>query len=133
MLGNHFFWPISYTVLNEPQDTLGPFGCKDTLQTHIELSINRNPQIHFCRAVCQPLVPQSIHPSRITSSQVQNPSVVLAKFLSVTFVHLSPMPSPVDAGRMNSSTPISHTCKGLSVVTKISFKLNSGLIIQMLQ
>lgn len=133
MLGNRFFRPISYTVLNEPQDTLGPIGCQGTLQTHIELSINRNPQIRFCRAVCQPLVPQSIHPSRITPSQVQNPLVVLAKFLSVTFVHLSPMPSPVHAGRMNSSTPTSHTCKGLSVVTKISFKLNSGLIIQMLQ
>lgn len=80
MLGkvdNHFFGPVSYAGLNAPQ--VGPFGHQGTLLTHIELPINPKPQIPFCKAALQPLVPQSTHTSRIIPSQVQNLAFVLVK------------------------------------------------------
>jgi len=42
-------------MLNVPWGTVGPFGFQSTLLTHIELAINQNPQILFCRDAFQPL------------------------------------------------------------------------------
>lgn len=60
-------------MLNVPQDTVGPFDHQGTLLTHIELTINQTPQIPFCRAALQLLVPRSRSTSRISPTQVQNP------------------------------------------------------------
>ena len=57
------FTIISYTVLNAPQERVGPFGNQCTLLTHTELTINQNPWIPSCRAALQPLVLQSVHKS----------------------------------------------------------------------
>ncbi|KAK4810542.1 hypothetical protein QYF61_004505, partial [Mycteria americana] len=55
--------PLTFTSPMSPSllDTVGPFGCQGTLLTHIELTINQTPQILFCRAILQPLVPPSLY------------------------------------------------------------------------
>ena len=71
----------SYAVLDASQDTAGPSGCQGTLLTHIQLAINTNPQMSFQEAVVQPLIPQSVHITRIAPSQVENLALALVKFL----------------------------------------------------
>lgn len=59
-----------------------PFGCLSTLLTHLQLAINPNSQISFCRAALQPLIPQFVCVNATTSSQMQNPPLALVKISS---------------------------------------------------
>ncbi|NWX66462.1 BRM1L protein, partial [Promerops cafer] len=45
-------------VPDAPQDRVGPPGCR-ALLAQIQLSVNQNPQVPFCGAALQPLIPQS--------------------------------------------------------------------------
>lgn len=74
-------------MLNAQQHTVGPFGCQGTFLAYTELIINHAPrppapQISFCMAALQPLVPvyTYIQASRITLSPVQDLSFILVKF-----------------------------------------------------
>ncbi|TRZ08540.1 hypothetical protein HGM15179_018565 [Zosterops borbonicus] len=49
------------------------------LLTHIQLSINQDPQVPFCIAALQLLIPQSVCTSRVALSQVQNLEITLVK------------------------------------------------------
>lgn len=57
------------------EDTVGPFGCQGTLLTHIQPAVNQNPQIPFHGTSLHPLIPQSVHLSRVAPSQVQYPTL----------------------------------------------------------
>jgi len=76
---NHFPQPSSYALLDAPQGMIGPYGCQGTLLTLIPFAINPKPQISFCGAALQSLVPQFVCITRITLSQVENPALVPVK------------------------------------------------------
>lgn len=83
MVGSHCFRLVSCPVPNAGQVMVAPFGSQGTLLAHPELTWSQNPQIPFCRAALQPLVPQSMWTTRITLSQVQNPASALVKLRTV--------------------------------------------------
>lgn len=47
--------------------------------TCIQLSVGQNPQVPFCGAALQPLVPQSVQIARVAPSQVHNLALVLVE------------------------------------------------------
>ncbi|KAF4796003.1 hypothetical protein TURU_088131 [Turdus rufiventris] len=49
------------------------------LMTHIQLAIDQDIQVPFHGTAFQPLIPQSVHTSRVDLSQVQNPELALVE------------------------------------------------------
>lgn len=52
--------PANSTVLNAPQDTVGPPGCLATLLTHVQLVFEQDPQIPFSGAALQHPITQIV-------------------------------------------------------------------------
>lgn len=69
---NPFPPAASSAVPDAPQGTAGPLGCYGTLMARIQLPVDQNLQIPFCRAALLTLICQPVPAPSITPPQVLN-------------------------------------------------------------
>ncbi|KAK4806069.1 hypothetical protein QYF61_010278 [Mycteria americana] len=67
---NHLPRPYGHTSFDAAQDMVGLLGCERTLSAHVQLFVHQYPQVLFCRAALDHIIPQPVLKPRIAPTQV---------------------------------------------------------------
>ncbi|KAK4816062.1 hypothetical protein QYF61_011070 [Mycteria americana] len=107
---NHLPGPAGHASFDAPQDAIDFLGCECTLPGHVELLINRHPQVLLLRAALNPFPSQPVFVLGIAPIHVQG--------LELGFVEpREPVKVPVDV--IPALQCVSHTTQ-LGVVSKLA-------------
>jgi len=89
---NHLPQPAGLSSLYATQDMVGFLGCKCILLGHVELLINKHPQVLIARAALNPFSAQPVLILRVALMHVQDLALGLGELHEV---HTSPPLKPV--------------------------------------
>ncbi|KAK4828379.1 hypothetical protein QYF61_026117, partial [Mycteria americana] len=76
---DHFPSPAGHAIFDTSQDAIGFLGRLGTLLAHIQVAVNKHPQVLFHRAAFQPLFPKPVALHGVAVAQVQDLALGLVK------------------------------------------------------
>ncbi|KAK4813348.1 hypothetical protein QYF61_026644 [Mycteria americana] len=98
---NHFPSPAGHITPDTSQDAIGFLGHLGTLQAHTHPAVNQHPQVLFCRAAFQPLLPKPVALHGVVVTQVQESlHLALLNLIQLASTHLNPSLSRPHTDRM---------------------------------
>jgi len=74
---NPLLRPAAHTSFGAAQEMAGLLGWERTLLGHVQLFINRSPQVLLSRAVLNPFIPQPVLIPGVALTQVRDPALGL--------------------------------------------------------
>ncbi|KAK4813970.1 hypothetical protein QYF61_003704 [Mycteria americana] len=99
---DHFPSPAGHTIFDTSQDAIGFLGHLGTLLAHIQVAVNKHPQVLLCWAAFQPLFPKPVALHGVAVAQVQDLALGLVK------------PHTIDLGKLTFATGNVLTVGGLA-------------------
>ncbi|KAK4819495.1 hypothetical protein QYF61_004791 [Mycteria americana] len=113
---DHFPTPAGHAIFDTSQDAIGFLGHLGTLLAHIQLSIDQHPQVLFCLAAFQPLLPKPVALHGVAVAEVQDLALGLVERHTID---LSPSIQPVQVPlkslptlkQINTPTQLGVICK----------------------
>ncbi|KAK4816832.1 LOW QUALITY PROTEIN: hypothetical protein QYF61_023896 [Mycteria americana] len=115
---DHFPSPAGHTISDTSQDAIGFLGHLGTLLAHIQVAVNKHPQVLLCWAAFQPLFPKPVALHGVAVAQVQD--LALGPVEPHT-IDLGPLIQPVQVP-LQSLPPLQqiNTPTQLGVICKVT-------------
>ncbi|KAK4831915.1 hypothetical protein QYF61_020292 [Mycteria americana] len=111
---DHFPTPAGHAIFDTSQDAIGFLGHLGTLLAHIQVAVNKHPQVLFCQAAFQPLFPKPVALHGVAVAQVQDLALGLVE------------PHTIDLGP--SIQPVQVPLQSLPTLQQINTPTQLGVI-----
>ncbi|KAK4830406.1 hypothetical protein QYF61_010937 [Mycteria americana] len=113
---DHFPSPAGHAIFDTSQDAVGFLGHLGTLLAHIQVAVNKHPQVLFCRAAFQPLFPKPVVLHGVAAAQVQDLALGLVKPYTIDLgPSIQPVQVPLQSlptfQQINTPTQLGVICK----------------------